>query len=119
MRSFNTDAICISSSKDQGYTWSDAVAIDLPNPNAAVEALSLTDGRSLLVFNDSKANRYPLSVALSTDGGDSWKRVLVLENQEGEFSYPAAIQTFDGLVHITYTFDRVKIKHVVIDPNSL
>jgi predicted neuraminidase len=118
LRSRNIGAICTASSKD-GLTWSDAVPTDLPNPCAVIETVTLSDERVLLVFNDSKTNRYNLSVALSSDGGSSWKRVLVLEDQEGEFSYPAAIQTSDGLVHITYTYNRVKIKYVVLDPSSL
>ncbi|MGH2613194.1 MAG: sialidase family protein [Rhabdochlamydiaceae bacterium] len=119
MRSHKTLAICLANSHDQGRTWSDAIPTDLPNPNAAVEALTLTDGRSILIFNNSQTARYPLSIALSTNGGESWKLVLDLESQKGEFSYPAAIQTSDGLVHITYTFDRLKIKHVVLDPRLL
>jgi predicted neuraminidase len=44
---------------------------------------------------------------------------LVLEDQPGEYSYPAVIQTKDGMVHITYTWKREKIRHVMIDPNQL
>jgi alpha-L-rhamnosidase len=29
------------------------------------------------------------------------------------------IQTADGLVHVTYTWYRKKVKHVVIDPRKL
>jgi len=59
-----------------------------------------------------------LNVAVSNDG-KTWKAALVLENEPGEYSYPAVIQTSDGLVHITYTWKRKSIKHVVIDPNKL
>ncbi len=128
LRSRDTGRVCLASSGD-GLTWSDAEPTELPNPNAAVEALTLADGRALLVFNNSTNEpdnvwglRNTLFVDLSNDGGTSWHRVVELENDlknpDREFSYPAAIQTSDGLVHITYTYDRVKIKHVVLDPRS-
>ena len=43
----------------------------------------------------------------------------MLENEPGEYSYPAIIQTQDGLVHLTYTWKRQKVKHVVVDPAKL
>ena len=58
-----------------------------------------------------------LNVALSDDG-KLWKAALVLENQPGEYSYPAVIQSDDGLVHVTYTYRRQQIKHVVIEPKN-
>ena len=58
-----------------------------------------------------------LNVAVSNDG-KNWQAALVLENQEGEYSYPAVIQTSDGLVHVTYTWKRERIKHVVLDPKG-
>ena len=36
-----------------------------------------------------------------------------------EYSYPAVLQTFDGLVHVTYTDDRQSIRYIVLDPSHL
>ena len=55
---------------------------------------------------------------MSSDG-KTWKTALVLEDQPGEYSYPAVIQSADGLVHITYTWHRKKIRHVVVDPRKI
>jgi predicted neuraminidase len=118
-RSHQIGFICASSSHDQGKTWTPAEPTSLPNPNSAVETANLKDGRVLLVYNDSKTERYPLNVAVSEDGGESWQMKVVLEDQEGEFSYPAMIQTQDGLVHITYTWNRKLIKHVILNPANL
>ena len=102
-------------SDDGGRSWSPLALTDLPNPNAGIDAVSLRDGRQLLVYNRSTDARTPLNVALSADGV-SWNAALVLERDAGEYSYPAVIQTSDGLVHVTYTWKRERIKHVVIDP---
>ena len=61
-----------------------------------------------------------MQVAVSTDG-ENWADVVVLENDAAKhgYSYPAVIQTRDGLVHITYTWRRERIRHVVFDPRQL
>jgi predicted neuraminidase len=105
-------------SKDQGRTWTTPTPTDLPNPNSGIDAVTLKDGRSIVVYNHTPRGRSPLNVAVSKDG-NSWKNTLTLEDQPGEYSYPAVIQASDGLVHITYTWKRVKVKHVVIDPTRL
>jgi len=107
-----------SRSSDNGKTWSEMTLLDVPNPSSGTDAVTLADGRHLLVYNPTRLGRTPLSVALSRDGKD-WKSVLVLENQQGEYSYPAVIQTPDGRVHISYTWKRKRIKYVVIDPSKL
>lgn len=105
-------------SDDSGQTWSPLRATPLPNPNSGIDGVSLRDGRSLLVYNHTARGRSPLNVATSADG-KVWQAALVLESMPGEFSYPAVIQTSDDLVHITYTWNRRRIKHVVVDSAKL
>lgn len=114
-------------SSDGGQTWSELASSDLPNPSSGTDAVTLRDGRQLLVYNHTQRpsddapigdSRGVLNVALSNDG-IHWQAALVLEDGEGEFSYPAVIQSDDGLVHVTYTWDRRRIKHVVLDPAKL
>jgi predicted neuraminidase len=101
-------------SADQGRTWGPLTLTTLPNPNAGIDAVTLRDGRQVIVYNHTTTGRTPLNVAVSRDGS-TWEAALVLETQPGEYSYPAVIQTKDGLVHITYTWQRTRIKHVVVD----
>jgi predicted neuraminidase len=110
-------------SADSGKTWSKITLTSLPNPDSGIDAVTLQDGRQLLVYNhntrDKTKNkgRSPLNVAVSRDG-KTWLAALVLEddpNAPNGFPYPAVIQTGDGLVHITYTWERLRIKHAVLD----
>ncbi len=114
-------------SSDSGATWGKMNLINLPNPNSGTDAVTLRDGRQLLVYNhnvrtgSNNKGRSPLNVAISNDG-TNWLPALVLENDPSApngFAYPAVIQTSDGLVHITYTWERKRIKHVVVDPKKL
>ncbi|MGM0376120.1 MAG: exo-alpha-sialidase [Bacteroidota bacterium] len=75
-----------------------------------------------MVYNPSTTGdswwegRNIFKVAVSKDGVN-WQDILTLEHQKkGEYSYPAIIQSADGLVHITYTWDRKTIKHAVVEP---
>jgi predicted neuraminidase len=105
-------------STDAGKTWSPMTLTVLPNPSAGTDAVTLADGRHLIVYNHTPKGRTPLNVAVSRDG-KLWEAALVLENEPGEYSYPAVIQTADGMVHVTYTWKRLRIKHVVMDPRRL
>jgi len=106
-------------SDDDGKTWSAMTLTELPNPDAGADAVTLADGRHLLVYNHTTKGRSPLNVAISSDG-KNWSAAAVLEDEPGsEFSYPAVIQSRDGLVHVTYTWKRQRIKHVTIDPTEL
>jgi predicted neuraminidase len=118
--------ILSNESKDGGETWSPLEKSGLPNNNSGIEALTLRDGRHLLLYNhlgparvEGWGKRHALHLAISDDG-KSWKAAAVVEKaKEGEFSYPAMIQAADGRVHMTYTWNRKRIRHVVIDPLRL
>ena len=119
------DKIFETESKDDGTTWTPLTLGKLPNNNSGLDTVTLRNGKHLMVYNHVAGTpgqwggkRTPLNVAWSADG-KSWKPWLVLENTPGEFSYPAIIQSKNGLVHITYTWNRKKIKHVVVDPQVL
>jgi len=112
-------------SDDEGKTWGTMSLGTLPNPNSGTDAVTLKDGRHLIIYNHVpgdpgkwKGPRTPLNAAISRDGM-SWLAALVLESDPGEYSYPAVIQTADGLAHITYTWNRQRIRHVIVDPAKL
>jgi len=105
-------------SPDNGVTWGAMRLTSLPNPNSGTDAVTLADGRHLLVYNHTEKGRSPLNVAISRNGS-TWQNVLTLEDGPGEYSYPAVIQAADGRVHVSYTWKRQKIGHVVIDPEQL
>jgi len=120
------DVVSTSWSADQGRTWSKMTASNLSNPNSGTDAVTLADGRQLIVYNPTKRHadgrsgpRSPLNVAVSEDGV-TWKDVAVLETDGAPngYSYPAVIQARDGRVHITYTWRRERIRHVVFDPRE-
>jgi len=105
-------------SPDLGRTWGEMSLTALSNPSTGTDAVTLADGRHVIVYNNTPKGRTPLSVAVSRDGTE-WKHVLDLETAVGEYSYPAIIQARDGAVHIVYTWKREKIRHVVLDPKAL
>ncbi|MEM7025564.1 MAG: sialidase family protein [Pseudomonadota bacterium] len=101
-----------------GAHWDGMQALDLPQPNSGLDAVMLADGRALLVYNHSRDDRTPLNLALSQDGRQ-WQPSRVLEDGPGEFSYPAIIQGRHGRIHITYTWDRERIRYVNLAPSDL
>ncbi len=90
----------------------------LPNPDAGIEVLSIGDGKVLAIYNDSHLCRYPLTVALSEDHGNTWTPLFNLEEDSGEF--PSAALDSQGYVHVIYAWTppgktQRRIKHVVLN----
>jgi predicted neuraminidase len=103
--------IVVADSQDAGLTWSQPRALELPNPNSGIDAVALRDGRVVLVYNNTTSGRTPLNLAVSSDG-ENFRMFYTLEDQPGEYSYPAIIQTKSGDLEITYTWQRKAIRHV-------
>ena len=114
-----------SFSYDNGKSWTPFSLTELPSNNSGLDGVTLKDGRHLLIYNHVVTPegrwggpRSPLNLAISDDG-INWKQVLVLEDEPGEYSYPAIIQADDGMVHITYTWNRLRAKWAKVDPAKL
>ena len=104
--------ITLLTTTDAGLDWSEPVRLDLIAPNSSVMAARLPDGRLMLAYNDDVTKRGNLSLAISSDGGRQWKIVHKFEEGEGSFSYPCILVARDGIVHVTYSYNRRGIKHV-------
>lgn len=111
--------IATSWSQNNGMNWSPLTATNLQNPNSGTDAIGFKDF-FLIVYNpelpgkDWWEGRTKLRLAYSYDGID-WKDLLSLEDEKkGEFSYPTIFKDAKGLVHITYTYNRINIKHWIL-----
>lgn len=76
--------------------------------------------------------RAPLSLAFSSDGGESFPERLDLETGDGfcltnnskdglnrEFSYPSILATDDGSIHVAFTYFRRAIKYIRLTEQGL
>lgn len=97
-------------SKDNGRTWSPVSMTTLPNPGSGICAIYVEEaGVVLLAYNHSRKGRNPLSLAVSEDGGKTFRKIADLESRPGDktttFDYPAMTRTKDGMIHIVWTHD--------------
>jgi predicted neuraminidase len=111
--------IPVSETKDAGQSWVLSKDLEISNPNAALAALTLANGTRLMVLNNIEVGRYRLVVAMFDVSSSEWKVVQVLEDDESlaydqrrEFSYPYLVSVSGEDAHLTYTWNRKKIRHV-------
>jgi predicted neuraminidase len=97
--------IHLSTSSDDGITWTIPVDTDLPNPGSACEVLRLRNGLWALVYNDTERGRNSLAISLSDDEGKSWKWTRHIERERaGSYHYPSIIEGADGTLHVSYSY---------------
>jgi predicted neuraminidase len=81
--------IHLARTEDGGRTWTKPVPTSLPNPDAGVSAVRLSDGRILLSYNDSATDRKNLSWAISPDDGGTWQKIAAPDYRPiKSFAYP-------------------------------
>ena len=108
-----------SESSDDGLSWTVARGNELPNPGSGLDGVRLRDGHWLLVYNDTTDGRHSLAVSVSDDEGATWKWTRHLEkHDDGQFHYPAVIQSDDGMIHVVYSYfvaEGKTMKHVALN----
>jgi predicted neuraminidase len=67
-----------------------------------------------MACNPISGHRNQLALLRSTDQGETWNLVRVIEqsrDDRDEFSYPALLQDRTGMIHLLYTWKRQGIRH--------
>lgn len=113
-------------SADTGRTWTPMRLLEFLCSNAGVDGTVLADGRRVVAYNHARnhpddwwVGRDTVALAVSDDGR-RWAAGALLEVEPGaEFSYPSILQTRDGALHVTYTWKRKLIRHVILDPGVI
>lgn len=101
-------------SDDNGISWTQSIPTELPNSGTSIDQVALKNGHIVVVYNDSPEDRFPLTVALSYDGGETFvaKKNINDECDEGgcAYAYPSITQSKrDGTIWVTYTHNRQTI----------
>jgi len=115
MRNKGQEWLWAMASDDDGRSWSRPQDSGFPNPASAAALLRLASTNLVLFFNDSPTDRHPLSVAISADDGRTWSARKVLADGDSTYSYPSAVQSPDGLIHVLYSRGRESIQHVTLN----
>jgi predicted neuraminidase len=99
-----TETIRRAESRDDGVSWGPVTSAELPNPGSGLDGVRLSNGRWLLVYNDTTNGRNSLAVSLSADEGATWTVTRRLEDRpSGSYHYPTVIQTKDDRIHVVYS----------------
>ena len=122
-RSAGPPRIASALTDSAGQSWVSGPDLDLANPNAAIAGLQLANGDRLIALNDLESARHRLVLAIAPAESSSWNVIAEVESDQTlanglyrEFSYPSLLLGANGEVHLIYTYDRKKMKHIQFDP---
>jgi hypothetical protein len=108
-------------SKDRGVTWTPPRPSPIQHTASRFHISRLQSGNLLLVKHSGikvdlasmKKQRRELTAFLSPDDGRSWSPGLVIDERVG-CSYPDAKQTADGMIYVTWDFNRSKDQEILM-----
>ena len=112
----NFGQILRADSSDGGRTWCPLYPSGLPNNSSGLDLAKLADGSLVLACTPlwrgegNPQPRTPLVLLTSTDNGATWSQSVVLEDEPGEYSYPAVIAV-EGGVAVSYTWRRERVAY--------
>ena len=102
-------------SRDRGKTWSPLAPSKIKHTSSRFFIRRLASGNLLLVKHGAvgtQTGRSHLTAFLSKDDGATWEGGLLLDERNG-VSYPDGQQAANGLIYLTYDFDRVNSKEIL------
>ena len=120
-----------SFSYDNGYTWTPGRPSHMDGPCSRFHISRLKSGRLLMVNHykfdqridvddimsqgnvKSWKGRSHLTAMLSEDDGVTWPYTLLLD-ERNEVSYPDAKEAQDGYIYVTYDWERVKQREILM-----
>jgi len=108
-------------SANGGATWEIARDTPLLCPLSGIAAIKLSNDQILVCNNHTEQHkRNPLSLSLSSSKGVSFELgPYHIDKSPIELSYPSLLQDSDGNIHISYTYNRKMIKHILISVEEL
>ena len=125
------DGIGESFSNDGGYTWTPGRKSHIDGPCSRFHIRRLKSGRLLMINHyqfdqridlddimrqgnvKSWKGRSHLTALLSEDDGKTWPYTLLLD-ERNEVSYPDAKEAADGYIYVTYDWERVTQREILM-----
>ncbi|MEJ1160955.1 sialidase family protein [Prosthecomicrobium sp. N25] len=108
LRNFSGDRTFLLRTRtaDGGRTWSPLERTALASLNSPAAAARLSSGAVVVVYNDGPERRDRLVLAVSTDQGETFRTIHVLEDgvaRPGDARYPTLIRLRDGSFALAFS----------------